>query len=61
MSERHWVRTRCGSGSCVEVSAVGEGTVAIRSSESPLDKLRITREEWVAFVVDVKAGHFDEI
>jgi len=69
-----WIRTRCESnscvevtdercdtGSCVEVTAVGTGTVAIRSSDLPLDKLRITRDEWLAFVASIKAGDFDAV
>jgi hypothetical protein len=76
-SELVWVRTRCESnswvevaevgaqrcdtGSCVEAAAVGTGTVAIRSSLAPLDKLRVTREEWTAFVASVKAGDFDTV
>jgi hypothetical protein len=75
--ELTWIRTRCESGNCVEVAevgaqrcdtgscveaaAVGTGTVAIRSSEMPLDKLRITRAEWLAFVAGVKAGDFDSV
>jgi hypothetical protein len=56
-----WTRARCESGNCVEVSAIGEGTVALRSTDLPLDKLRVTRDEWVAFVAAVKAGEFDAI
>lgn len=56
-----WVRTRCESGSCVEARAIGAGAVALRSSDLPLDKLRITREEWDAFLVAVKAGQFDAV
>ena len=43
------------------MAAIGTGTVALRSSELPLDKLRVTREEWVAFVAAVMAGTFDEV
>jgi hypothetical protein len=75
--ELNWVRTRCESnscvevaevgaqrcdtGSCVEAAAVGTGMVAIRSSLAPLDKLRVTREEWTTFVASVKAGDFDTV
>ena len=70
MSE--WVRTycesanscievRCETGSCVEVSAIGEETVALRSTLALDDVWRITREEWVAFVEAVKAGQFDAL
>jgi hypothetical protein len=59
--ELSWIRTRCESGNCVEVAAVGTGTVAIRSSDLPLDKLRVTRMEWDAFLAGAKAGDFDTV
>lgn len=51
----------CESGSCVQVDAIGEETVALRSTLAKDDILRITREEWLAFLIDVKAGHFDTV
>lgn len=55
------VEVRCDTGSCVEASAIGEETVALRSNLAPHDQLRITRDEWVAFVAAVKEGQFDAI
>lgn len=51
----------CESGGCVEVEAIGEDTVALRSTLAPHDVLRVTREEWAAFVERVKAGDFDVV
>jgi hypothetical protein len=56
-----WIRAFCESGGCVEVVAIGEDTVALRSTLAPQDVLRITREEWDALVVAVKGGVFDEV
>lgn len=56
-----WVKAKCETNLCVEAVAIGEGTVAIRSSEVPRDKLLMSREEWVTFVAGVKAGDFDTV
>lgn len=55
------IEVRCDTGTCVEASAVGEETVAIRSNLAPQDVLRVTREEWVAFLLAVKSGEFDAV
>ena len=51
----------CESGNCVQVSAIGADEVYLRSSLAVDDILRVTREEWEAFVEAVKAGEFDSI
>lgn len=56
-----WVKAKCETNLCVEAVAIGEGTVAIRSTLAPSDILRVTREEWDAFVAGVKAGDFDTV
>jgi hypothetical protein len=57
-----WTKGRCETGNCVEVSApVNGGAVFLRSSLAPDDMVAVTREEWDAFVVDVKAGRFDSV
>jgi hypothetical protein len=46
-------------GNCVEICDVA-GSVGIRDSKSP-DRavLRSARRDWVAFIVEAKAGNFD--
>ena len=51
----------CETNCCVEVSAIGQDTVALVSTLAQGDILRVTREEWVAFVEAVKVGKFDDI
>jgi len=51
----------CDTANCIEVAAIGEGTVTLSSSNAPDDRLRVTREEWVAFVAAIKAGEFDNV
>jgi hypothetical protein len=55
------IEVRCETGNCVEVSAIGRETVALRSTLAPDDVWRVTREEWAAFVEAVKAGQFDAL
>ena len=52
---------KCETGGCVEVEAIGEDTVTLRSTLAPHDVLRITREEWVDFVQRVKTGELDVV
>lgn len=56
------VEVRCESGNCVQASApVVDGPVFLRSSLAPDDMLSVTRDEWDAFVLAVKAGEFDAV
>ena len=56
-----WYRARCDSGACVEVAATGD-TVIVRSSakrgEAPV---KLSRDEWQAFLTRVKEGAFDGV
>ena len=58
-----WRRSsRCGShGSCVEVSDLADGAVAVRDGKTPERSpiLVFTDEEWRSFISGVKAGEFD--
>jgi hypothetical protein len=57
-----WVKSgRCDTANCVEATAIGDETVAIRSSLATQDTLRVTRDEWAAFLIAVKAGDFDTV
>ena len=50
----------CGSGSCVEVSPLDNGAVAVRDSKNlALPPHTFTADEWTAFVLGVKSGEFD--
>jgi Domain of unknown function (DUF397) len=50
----------CGSGSCVEVSPLDNGAVAVRDSKDlTLRPHMFTGDEWTAFVLGVKSGEFD--
>lgn len=50
------------SGSCVEVAALADGTVAVRNSRHPAGPALIyTRAEIVAFLTGVKNGEFDDL
>jgi hypothetical protein len=63
-TELGWITTPCESAnSCIEVlpPQIHVNTVAIRSALAPHDVLRVTREEWVAFVSAVKDGVFNEV
>lgn len=55
------IEVRCETGNCVEVSAIGQGAVYLRSSLAPDVMLPVTRDEWDAFVASVKAGDFDTL
>lgn len=55
-----WYRSKqCSGGTCVEVAAARNGNVLIRDSKDPEGPaLTFSEEEWVAFVMGVKAGDF---
>ena len=56
-----WRRaSMCSGGECVEVATEDDG-VQLRNSADPASRLRISRGEWHAFVVGVKAGEFDDL
>ena len=61
--ERIWRRSsRCGThGSCVEVSDLTDGAVAVRDGKAPERSpiLVFNDEEWDSFIAGVKAGEFD--
>jgi hypothetical protein len=61
-SEPAWHRgRRCESGACVEVAAVAD-TIVIRSSFDPDGvQLRLSREEWDAFLGSARGGNFDSV
>lgn len=50
------------SGSCVEVAALADGTIAVRNSRHPAGPALIyTRAEIAAFLTGVKKGEFDDL
>jgi Domain of unknown function (DUF397) len=50
----------CGNGSCVEVSALDNGTVLVRDSKDlTVPYHTYTNNEWMDFVRGVKSGEFD--
>lgn len=56
-----WKRTRCESGNCVEIKSPGPGIILLRTSGAPRRDVAMTRAEWEAFLVSVKAGDFDDV
>jgi Domain of unknown function (DUF397) len=60
--ELAWHRgTPCDGGACLE-AAVLDKAVLLRSSRSPEGAtLALSRDEWDAFLVAAKAGHFDAL
>jgi Domain of unknown function (DUF397) len=60
-SELQWRQgRRCNGGQCVEVAGLEE-SVVLRSSTVPDGLLRLSRDEWVAFLSSVKDGLFDSL
>jgi hypothetical protein len=55
-----WMKSsRCDSGACVEV-LLGDTVVGVRNSTSPAGaNLWFGREQWQAFVADLRAGRLD--
>jgi hypothetical protein len=52
---------QCDTGACVEIAALGE-SVLIRSSADPAGPVvKLSREEWRAFVAGLKDGDFDSV
>ena len=50
------------SGSCVEVAALPDGTVAVRNSRHPEGPALVyTRAEVAAFLAGAKKGEFDDL
>jgi hypothetical protein len=51
----------CSVGACVEVAVAEDEdrTVVVRTSRRPLVEIRMSMDEWAAFVAGVKAGEFD--
>lgn len=48
-----------GSGSCVAVARLADGSFAVRHSRRDEPILIFNRAEWAAFVAGVKDGEFD--
>ncbi|QIS21237.1 DUF397 domain-containing protein [Nocardia terpenica] len=49
-----------GSGNCVEVAFIDNGTIGVRDSKNKTGPaLRFTPGEWDAFTAGVKGGEFD--
>jgi len=61
MARMEWVRAdECEGGHCVEV-ATEYGYILIRNSEIPLEVIRFTRNEWLAFTKGVVRGDFARV
>jgi hypothetical protein len=61
-SEPTWhTGKQCDTGACVEIGTLGE-SVLIRSSADPAGPVvKLSREEWRAFVAGLKDGDFDSL
>lgn len=55
-----WVRA-CNFGDCAEVMLDEGDIVRVRSSRMPSEDAPFTVAEWRQFLVDVKAGRFDDV
>jgi Domain of unknown function (DUF397) len=54
-----WHRGICDGGACVEVAMTGDA-VMVRSSADPAGTpVTLSRDEWEAFLAEVKEGTFD--
>ncbi|HSR83579.1 MAG TPA: DUF397 domain-containing protein [Streptosporangiaceae bacterium] len=60
-SNAEWITSRaCNNSACVQVAHLPGGMVALRDSKDTTKPAHVfDGEEWVAFVVGVKAGDFD--
>ncbi|GIE98093.1 hypothetical protein Ari01nite_55580 [Paractinoplanes rishiriensis] len=58
-----WQTSRsCSQGACVQVAAVGDGTIAVRDSKDPAGPiLRYSATEWREFLTGAKDGDFDNV
>jgi hypothetical protein len=63
LSTVDWRTSRsCANGNCVQVGAVGDGSVAIRDSKSPGGAVLLyTAGEWQDFLAGAKNGDFDDL
>jgi Domain of unknown function (DUF397) len=55
-----WHKGPCEGGACVEVAVAGE-EVLVRTTVSPDAPIRLTWDEWSAFLASAKEGHFDHL
>jgi hypothetical protein len=60
-SNAAWIASRaCNNSACVQVAHLPDGMVALRDSKDTSKPPHIfDSEEWVAFLIGVKAGEFD--
>jgi hypothetical protein len=64
LSSAHWRKSSASnpSGSCVEVTGLPDGTIAVRNSRHPSGPALIyTRAEIEAFLAGAKKGEFDDL
>jgi uncharacterized protein DUF397 len=61
ISEHHYAKSSfSGSGDCVEVRLLGDGTIGLRDSKDISKPPHVfDAYEWQAFVAGVRAGEFD--
>lgn len=60
MTAPHYhVSSFCDLGSCVEVAALEDGSVALRDTKVGGSPYVFSSGEWSAFLAGVKAGEFD--
>ena len=46
---------------CVEVAELDDGAIAVRNSDAQGSVVSVSREDFRAFVLGVKAGEFDDL
>jgi hypothetical protein len=48
-----------GSGACVEVAVLSDGTIGVRDSKNPTTSLTVTPAAWITFLATTKHGTFN--
>lgn len=56
---RYKVSSFCNMGTCVEVAALDDGSIALRDSKVGGSPYVFSSKEWDAFLAGVRAGEFD--
>lgn len=56
---RYHISSFCDLGSCVEVAALEDGSIALRDSKVGGSPYVFTSAEWDSFLAGVRAGEFD--
>jgi hypothetical protein len=57
-----WKRSSfCAQGECIEALRADDGRIWLRSGSGQFSHVKLSAEEWFAFIAGVKAGEFDHL